>query len=105
MDEHVAPYYPTDLSDEEWLAVARFIPPERETGAERRTSMRAVVNAALYRLRSGCPWRLLPREFPHWRTVYGYLRQWQSDGTWKQIERARRDVRKRCRDARGERAA
>ena len=48
--------------------------------------MRAVVNAIFYRERSGCPWRMLPRDFPHWRTVYGYFRQWKADGTWRRIQ-------------------
>jgi transposase len=48
--------------------------------------MRAVINAILYRVRARCAWRMLPRDFPHWRTVYGYFRQWQQDGTWKKIE-------------------
>jgi transposase len=54
--------------------------------------MRAVVNAIFYRRRSRCPWRMLPHDFPHWRTVYGYFRQWQQDGTWQTIEAARHRV-------------
>lgn len=95
MDEQTIPAYPTDLTEEQWSRIAGCIPPERPTGADRRTSMRLVVNAIRYWKRTGCPWRLLPHEFPHWRTVYGYFRQWQSDGTWKRIEQACRGARKR----------
>ena len=46
---------------------------------------REVVNAILYVLRSGCPWRLLPHEFPAWGTVYSYFRKWQREGIWEQL--------------------
>ncbi|NUQ65868.1 MAG: transposase [Pirellulales bacterium] len=77
--------YPTDLDDDQWFTIAPLIPPGKPLGCGRTTSMRAVVNAILYRQRSGCPWRMLPRDFPHWRTVYGYCRQWEHDGTWRQL--------------------
>jgi putative transposase len=85
--------YPSDLTDVQWEAVRHLIPAGKPIGADRKTSMRAVVNAILYRRRSGCPWRMLPHDFPHWRTVYGYFRQWQHDGTWPQIEAAQQRVR------------
>ncbi len=90
------PRYPTDLGDDQWAVVSAFIPPAKPVGSERTTSMRAVVDAIEYRLRSGCPWRMLPRDFPHWRTVYGYFRQWEKDGTLRRIrETLRRRVRTR----------
>ena len=77
--------YPTDLDDCQWRIVGPVIPPSVPIGADRTVSMRAVVNAVLYRMRSGCAWRMLPHDFPHWRTVYGYWRQWQADGTWGRV--------------------
>jgi putative transposase len=44
-----------------------------------------VVNAILYLLRSGCPWRMLPKDFPPKSTVYGYFRRFGQDGVWHQI--------------------
>jgi putative transposase len=44
--------------------------------------MRAVVNPIFYLLRTGCQWRLLPREFPAWGTVYHYFRMWKNTGVW-----------------------
>ncbi len=85
--------YPSDLSDPQWEAVRQCIPPARPVGVSRQVSLRAVVNAIRYRQRSGCPWRLLPHDFPHWRTVYGYDQQWQGDGTWRGIESALRQLR------------
>jgi putative transposase len=103
MDELV-PRYPTDLTDSEWKVLSEFVPAEKPIGADRRTSMRAVINAIFYRSRSGCSWRMLPREFPHWRTVYGYYCQWLEDGTWKRIERLHRRMRRRCREFENSRA-
>jgi transposase len=85
--------YPTDLTDAEWDAVRRLLPPRKPLGATRKTPMRAVINAIFYRLRSGCAWRMLPHDFPPWRTVYGYFRQWQQDGTWPRISRLQRRLR------------
>src|SRR5258707_11083393 len=44
---------------------------------------RRLVNAFFYVVRSGCAWRLLPRDFGPWQTVYGYFRQWNKDWTWR----------------------
>ena len=77
--------YPTDLSDEEWAVLAPLIPPARPGGRPRTTDMREVLNAIFYLLRSGGAWRLLPREFPAWPTVYDYFRQWRDAGVWEQI--------------------
>ena len=82
--------YPTDLDDPQWQFIGPLIPPSKPVGAERVTSMRCVVNAILYRRRAGCAWRMLPHDFPHWRTVYGYFRQWQADGTWCEVDGALR---------------
>jgi len=46
---------------------------------------RVIVNAILYVLRSGCPWRLLPLDFPAWQTVYYYFRRGPRDGVWDQM--------------------
>jgi len=56
--------------------------------------MRAVVNGILYVLRSGCSWRMLPKDYPPWQTVYEYFRQWRKDGTLTRMHDAlRRQVR------------
>jgi len=46
------------------------------------------VNAVFYCLRSGCPWRFLPKDFPCWKTVYTYYRRWLLNGTWQYIHDA-----------------
>lgn len=94
--------YPSDLDDRQWEAVRECIPPSRPIGVSRQVSLRAVIDAIRYRRRCGCPWRLLPHDFPHWRTVYGYDRQWRADGTWQRIEKALRELRGRVRSRPGD---
>ena len=53
----------------------------------RTTELRAILNAIFYVLRTGCQWRLLPREFPAWGTVYHYFRTWKNTGVWTGIQR------------------
>ncbi len=53
--------------------------------------MRAVLNAVFYVLKSGCPWRLLPKDFPPWKTVYDWFRRWRIDGTWERLNAGLRE--------------
>src|SRR5258705_13556974 len=77
----------TDLSDAAWAWVAPILPTARPGGRPRTTNLRAVLNAIFYLLRTGCQWRMLPREFPPWGTVYHYFQGWQSSGVWVQLHR------------------
>ena len=86
--------YPTDLSDAEWSCLAPHLPSPKTGGRPRIHSPRAILDAIFYVLKSGCPWRLLPRDFPPWRTVYHYFRQWRLAGLFEQINAA---LRKRLR--------
>ena len=86
--------YPTDLSDREWNYIEPHIPTPEGNGRPRMHSLREILDAIFYVLRSGCQWRLLPHDFPRWPTVYWYFRKWRIDGTWEQINRA---LRKRLR--------
>jgi len=77
--------YATDLSDAEWMILAPLLEPSSRRGRPRRHDRRTVVNAVLYVLRGGVPWRLLPHEYPPWRSVYDQFRRWRRSGIWKQI--------------------
>jgi putative transposase len=79
--------YLTDLSDAEWRLLEPLLPPPAGTGRPRRHSVRTIVNAILYELRSGCAWRLLPADWPPWKTVFHYFRKWRRDGTWERLHR------------------
>lgn len=77
--------YPTDMTDRRWEIIKNLIPPPALRGRKRELDMRWVLNAILYVVVGGIPWRMLPREYPNWKSVYHYFRQWQKDGTWKRI--------------------
>ena len=47
--------------------------------------MRWVINAILYVTVGGIPWRLLPKEYPKWQSVYSYFRTWRKAGIWRRI--------------------
>jgi putative transposase len=83
--------YLTDLSDEEWKYIQPHVPTPKGYGRPRIHSLREILNATFYLLRSGCQWRMLPHDFPRWPTVYHYFRQWRIDGTWESINRAIRE--------------
>jgi len=79
--------YPSDLSDEQWRIIQRLLPKPARRG-RKPIDRRRVIDAILYVVRSGCQWRMLPRDFPNWSTVYGVFRRWRLGGLWQQIHDA-----------------
>jgi|SRR5271155_576068 len=77
--------YPTDVTDEQWKLIEPFLPPSKPGGRARTTDLREVVNALLYLVRTGCQWRMIPHEFPPWRTCYEYYRAWIDEAIWDEI--------------------
>ncbi len=77
--------YPTDLTDAEWRALEPHVPAPKAVGRPRRHTVREILNAIFYILRSGCTWRLLPRDLPPWKTVYHYFRLWRVQGLWERL--------------------
>ena len=89
--------YATDLTDRQWNCIKELIPSAKPGGRPRSLEMRAVINAILYSVVSGCQWRMLPREYPAWQSVYTYFRTFRDDGTWHRIhETLRTQVRQRA---------
>jgi hypothetical protein len=82
--------YLTDLSDAEWEYIEGLLPTPENKGRPRLHSLREILNAIFYVVRSGCAWRLLPHDFPPWKTVYHYFRLWRLDGTWEKMHAALR---------------
>ena len=80
--------YPSDLSDAEWAVLAPLMPTARRGGRPRTTDMREVMNAQLYLLRTGCQWRMLPKDFPPHPTVYGYFQEFVQLRLWDEIHAA-----------------
>ncbi len=77
--------YPSDVDDAAWELIAPVLAPATNQGRPRVHSDRLVYNAILYVLRGGITWRMLPKSFPPWQTVYGRFRAWADNGTWQKL--------------------
>jgi putative transposase len=86
--------YETDLTDAEWAKLEPLIPAPKPGGRPAKYERREIVNAILYLLRTGCSWRLLPKDLPPWRIVYWYFSIWRDAGLFERInDILRREVR------------
>jgi putative transposase len=79
--------YPTDLKYTEWLLILEFF-SDNKMGRPRKWEHWQIINAILYVNRTGCQWRMLPKDFPPWQTVYGYYWRWNQTGLWERINAA-----------------
>lgn len=76
--------YPSNLSEGAWNCLKAHL-PWSAVGRPRALSLRQVINAILYVLKTGCQWRQLPRDFPAWSAVYYYFYCWTHNGTWERL--------------------
>lgn len=74
--------YPSDLTDSQWKIIEKQLPAWQRG---RKISLRSVFNALLYLNKAGCQWRMLPREYPKWQTVYYYFRVWKDMGVMEDL--------------------
>ncbi len=77
--------YPTDLTDRQWNCIKDLLPSAKPGGQPRSLEMRQVINAILFIVVTGAQWRMLPKDYPKWQSVYVYFRKWRDDGTWKRL--------------------
>ncbi len=77
--------YSSDLSDSEWALIAPRLPERKRLGRPPKTERRSIVNALLYMVRTACPWRLLPKDFPPVSTVQHYFYAWRDSGVLERI--------------------
>ena len=88
--------YPSDLFGEEWALLEPLLASHEKRGRPPKWPTRRVADAVFYLLRSGCAWRMLPREYPPWQTVYYHFRRWRLDGRLRSAHDAlRAEVRAR----------
>src|SRR5262249_20773108 len=81
--------YPSDLTDLQWCNIEHLFPQGTgKTGRPRTYPLREIVNAVLYLARGGCTWRMLPHDFPPWKTVSYYFYTWRDQGVWERVHAA-----------------
>jgi transposase len=90
--------YPSDLTDEEWAAVAPEIPPAKPGGNKRTVDIRNVLNGLMYLLSTGCQWDAIPKDLPPKSTVRDYFDRWSDDRT---LERIHHILYMKCRELAG----
>lgn len=88
--------YPSDVNDNEWLEIQDFFESEHP-GRPWKYARRDIYNAIRYVQRSGCQWRMLPKEFPPWSVVYITFYRLSMRGVWQKIQdHLREKVREKC---------
>lgn len=79
--------YPSDLKDTQWKAIEPLLPPKKENGRPASIDRKCMMNAVFYVVKTGCQWRYLPHDFPHWNTVYQYFRKLCDAGIWEKANK------------------
>lgn len=74
-----------ELTGDQWERIAPLLPPQRPVTGRPAKDHRLIVNAILWRIRSGAPWRDLPADYGPWETVYSRFRRWRDAGVWDDL--------------------
>lgn len=74
-----------ELTDAQWERLAPLLPPQCPATGRPAHDHRRIVNAILWRLTTGVPWRDLPERYGPWQTVYSRFRRWQQAGVWDRL--------------------
>jgi putative transposase len=69
--------YSTNLTDKQWQVIEKIINTQER---KRKHSLRNIMNAILYLLKTGCQWRMIPKDFAPWESVYYYFCKWKNEG-------------------------
>jgi putative transposase len=73
--------YATNLTDAQYEVIKNI----QNDSRKRKYDLKDVWNAVLYIVKTGCQWRMLPIDFPHWQLVYYYFRKWDSTGILEEV--------------------
>lgn len=74
--------YPTNVTDNQWQMIIPYI---ELADRRRKYPLREIFNAVFYVVKTGCQWRMLPKDFAPWNLVYYYFRKWKNNGTFEEI--------------------
>ena len=70
--------YPSNISREQFVHIAPILESARKKTKPRTLDLYDIFCGVLYVLKSGCQWRMLPKDFPKWRTCYEYFKKWSA---------------------------
>lgn len=91
--------YPTDLTDEQWAAIEPLVTTTSPMGGRPpEIDLRAIVNALIYKNRTGCQWRLFPADFPPMGAIRYYFDKWMTDGTFVSVNDTLRKLARKALD-------
>lgn len=82
--------YATDLTDAQWDIISKLLPKPSKKG-RRPIDRRLILNAILYITKTGAQWRMLPNDFPNFKTVFHIFRQWTLSGLLERINESLRE--------------
>ncbi len=68
--------YPSDIDREKFEKIRPILESARKKTKPRKLDLYELFCGVLYVLKSGCQWRMLPKEFPKWRNCYDYFKKW-----------------------------
>ena len=76
--------YPSDLTDTQWEMIKDHF-STGNYGKSRSHSQRDLINAVFYIIKTGCQWRMLPRDFPPYSTVHSFYWRAKKKGIWERM--------------------
>lgn len=74
-----------DISDEVWLKLKPHLPGTKGNPGRRGDDTRLFLNAVLWKLRTGCPWRDIPPDYGNWNAVFQRFKTWRDRGVWARL--------------------
>lgn len=74
-----------ELTDEQWAILEPLLPPLNTGRGRKMHDRRTIINAVLWLVKTGIPWRDLPEKYGKWNSIYKRFSLWQTDGTWELI--------------------
>ena len=83
--------YDSDLNEAEWEKLRPFVENPDRSGPKSDVDLRQVVNGLFYRLRTGCQWRMIPKDYGEWSVIAGYWYRWSRNGMWERANTALRE--------------
>lgn len=74
--------YPTNLTDKQWQVTEKILDPKHR---KRKYPLMEIMNAIMYMVKTGCQWRMLPKDFPPYNTVFYYFNKWKLEGVFEEL--------------------